>query len=137
MSFLPHQLPQLCHRRGSNSGNCTGEPHRPAAGQSEIIARTPRREPPQARRFDHLFTERSIVFAALEEGYYQLSGVRAGFSEARFGQRRNNGPGLPIFVPRDGLHFVELRLKRFGAITGRVLDENRVGMPGVQVLAYI
>jgi len=77
-----------------------------------------------------------FVFAALEEGHYQVSGVRAGFAEARFGQRRNNGPGSPIFVPRDGSHFVELRLKRLGAITGRMLDENRVGMPGVPVVAY-
>ncbi len=77
-----------------------------------------------------------FIFAPLEEGYYQLSGVRAGFAEARFGQRRNNGPGSPIFVPHDGSLFIELRLKRFGAITGRAVDENRVGMPGIRVVAY-
>ena len=77
-----------------------------------------------------------FAFASLEEGYYQITGVRTGFAEARFGQRRNNAPGSPIFVSRDGSIFIELRLKRFGAITGRAVDENHVGMPGIRVVAY-
>ena len=75
-------------------------------------------------------------FGPLEEGYYQLRANRAGFAEGRVGQRRNGGPGLPIFVPREGVQFVELRLKRLAIITGRTLDENRVGLPGVPVYAY-
>src|SRR6185436_6693297 len=77
-----------------------------------------------------------FVFTALDEGYYVLSGVRAGYAEAIYGQRRNAGPGTPVFIPRDGSLFVELRLKRFGAVAGRTLDENRAGLSAIPVIAY-
>jgi hypothetical protein len=72
-------------------------------------------------------------FAMLPEGHYQLVGVRAGFAETRFAPGRNTST---FFVPQDGAPFLELRLKRLGAITGRTLDENRVGLPGIPVVAY-
>jgi hypothetical protein len=39
-------------------------------------------------------------------------------------------------VTPDSDLFAELRMRRMGAISGRVLDENGVGLPGVTVLAY-
>ena len=77
-----------------------------------------------------------FAFGPLEEGYYQLSAVRPGFAQGRYGQRRNGGPGSAVFVSREGVQFVELRLKRLGLVTGRTLDENLVGLPGVPVFAY-
>jgi len=77
-----------------------------------------------------------FVFPQASEGYYILIGSRPGFAETRYGQRRNSGHGTPIHVPADGSQFVELRLKRFGAVAGRVTDENGVGLPGIPVLAY-
>jgi hypothetical protein len=93
---------------------------------------------------DHLTAVTSVIasrsglftFTALPEGYYQVSATRNGFAEARHGQRRNNAPGTPLFVGADGEQFVELRLKRFGVITGRTVDENRVGLAGIPVIAY-
>ena len=75
-------------------------------------------------------------FGALAEGYYQLTAARRGFADGKFGQHLGGGPGLPIYVKREGVQFPELRLKRLGVITGRTLDENGVGLPGVSLHAY-
>ena len=77
-----------------------------------------------------------FLFRDLPAGYYQLSATRPGFAEARYGQRRNHGSGSPILLDADTSQFIELRLKRLGAITGRVTDENGVGLPGIPVNAY-
>ncbi len=77
-----------------------------------------------------------FTFDGLPEGSYRIKATRAGFAEAHFGQRRFNAPGIPVFIAANGEHFAEIRLKRLAVITGRVLDENRVGLPGVPVVAY-
>ncbi|MEP7363162.1 MAG: carboxypeptidase-like regulatory domain-containing protein [Acidobacteriota bacterium] len=77
-----------------------------------------------------------FVFRDLTAGYYQIGATRPGFAEARYGQRRNNGSGAPILLDRDASQFIELRLKRLGAVTGRVTDENGVGLAGIPVSAY-
>jgi hypothetical protein len=43
---------------------------------------------------------------------------------------------LPVTVTNESNLFAELRMRRRGAITGRVLDENGVGTAGVPVVAY-
>jgi hypothetical protein len=77
-----------------------------------------------------------FLFRDLAGGYYQIGATRPGFAETRYGQRRNSGAGSPILLDQDGTKFIELRLKRLGAITGRVTDENGVGLPGIPVSAY-
>jgi len=77
-----------------------------------------------------------FVFHSLPEGYYLLFAARNGFAQAMYGQKQSNSPGMPIRVSADSVTFIELRLKRLGAINGKVLDENRVGLPGLIVLAY-
>jgi len=70
------------------------------------------------------------------EGLYLLSAVRESYYPAAYGQRRPEGAGAPIQVGKDTDFFTELRLRHLGAISGRVLDENRVGLPEVPVIAY-
>lgn len=70
------------------------------------------------------------------EGLYLLSAVRESYYPAAYGQRRPEGAGAPIQVTKDSDFFTELRLRRLGAVSGRVLDENRVGLPEVPVIAY-
>lgn len=77
-----------------------------------------------------------FFFSDLPSGYYQIGATRPGFAETRYGQRRNSGSGSPIFLDRDTSQFIELRLKRLGAVTGRIVDENGVGLPSVPVSAY-
>jgi hypothetical protein len=75
-------------------------------------------------------------FPNIPDGLYLLQTQREGFLPAAFGQRRPTGHGHPITVTRDSALFTELRLHRMGAITGAVLDENGIGLPRVNVVAY-
>ena len=120
------------HDQGHRAGNLTGLPL--ARTRLTLVRLEGDRLKPVAKVTSS--RDGQFIFGPLEEGYYQLSGIRAGFAEGRFGQRRNGAPGSPIFVPREGVQFAELRLKRLGIITGRTLDENRGGLPGVPVSAY-
>ena len=75
-------------------------------------------------------------FLSVPDGLYLLETQREGFLPAAYGQRRPTSYGTPIAVSRDSALFAELRLHRMGAITGTVLDENSVGLPRVNVVAY-
>ena len=77
-----------------------------------------------------------FAFENLPEGAYLVSAARDGYLTAYWGQKRPDTLGLPIDLKKDASLFAELRLPRLGAITGRVLDENRVGIAGVTVYAY-
>ena len=77
-----------------------------------------------------------FVFFNVPDGYYFLIATRNGYFPGAYGQRRPNGQGAPILVTKDSDLFAQLRMHRKGAITGRVLDENGVGIEGVPVVAY-
>jgi hypothetical protein len=76
------------------------------------------------------------AFPVIAPGFYLLVAVRDGYFPAAHGQRLPTGRGTPIPVTVESDFFSELRLRRKGAITGRVLDENGVASPGVSVFAY-
>jgi len=75
-------------------------------------------------------------FAGLPAGIYFLSAERRGFARLEYGQKGYGEPGTPIVLDERGNFSAVLRLKRLGVITGSVVDENQVGLPGVAVLAY-
>lgn len=77
-----------------------------------------------------------FAFPAVAPGMYFLTAVRSGYFPAGYGQRLPAGRGTPIQVTNDSTLFAELRARHKGALTGRVLDENGVGVAGVPVLAY-
>jgi hypothetical protein len=78
----------------------------------------------------------SFVFQNVPDGLYLLIATRDPYFPAAFGQRRPEGHGTPIEVTKDSDLFAELRMYRKGAVTGRVLDENGIGMEQVPVIAY-
>jgi Carboxypeptidase regulatory-like domain len=75
-------------------------------------------------------------FAAVPAGSYFLTASRTGFAPAQYGQKRWQAAGTPIVVGENDSFTVALRLPRFGAISGSVFDENDVGLPDYEVLAY-
>ena len=77
-----------------------------------------------------------FVFPSVPSGLYLLKVQREGYSPAAYGQRRATGQGTPIQVTPHSDLFAEFRMRRMGAISGRVLDENGIGLPGITVLAY-
>ena len=78
----------------------------------------------------------TFVFPNVPDGLYLLIATREPYFPAAYGQRRPDGHGTPIVVTKDTDFFTELRMFRKGAITGRVLDENGIGMEEVPVVAY-
>lgn len=75
-------------------------------------------------------------FASVPPGLYRLTAQRTGYFPIGYAQRRPTGQAKPISVTADSNTFAELRAHRLGAITGIVLDENSVGIPGTPVVAY-
>jgi hypothetical protein len=75
-------------------------------------------------------------FSGLPAGAYLVSSTRVGFAPAQYGQKQWKSAGLPLMLAENDTAAISLRLPRFGAIVGTVLDENDVGLPDHEVLAY-
>lgn len=81
-------------------------------------------------------TSGQFVFNHVPDGLWVLIVTRDSYFPASYQQRRPDGQGKPIQVTAESDVFTELRMFRKGAITGRVLDENGIGMEDVPVVAY-
>ena len=75
-------------------------------------------------------------FAALPAGAYLVLASHRGFAPAQYGQKRYKGSGVPVVLEESDTARVEIRLQRFGSISGTVLDENGVGLADHEVVAY-
>jgi protocatechuate 3,4-dioxygenase beta subunit len=78
----------------------------------------------------------AFTFESLAPGAYVLKASKRGFIPMEYGQKRWNSAGLPISLTSDASPFVTIRLPRYGAITGTIVDENDVGLSQQGVLAY-
>lgn len=75
-------------------------------------------------------------FLSVPEGLYILTATRSHYFPASYGQRLPGGAGTPLDVKEVSTVYVELHLRRMGAISGRILDENGIGMSEIPVVAY-
>ena len=78
----------------------------------------------------------NFEFYGLPAGAYLISASRRGFPPVQYGQKNWRAAGTPVVVAEDQSSFLNIRMPRFGAITGTVVDENDVGMPDHEVVAY-
>jgi hypothetical protein len=78
----------------------------------------------------------TFEFSALPAGAYILSAARRGFPPVQYGQKNWRAAGAPIPIAEDQSTFVTVRMPRYGGITGIVVDENDVGLPEHEVVAY-
>jgi hypothetical protein len=74
-------------------------------------------------------------FTGLSAGAYLLTSSRIGFATIQYGQKQWQSAGVPVVVTEND-SFAFIRLPRLGAISGTVLDENSVGLPDHEVVAY-
>ena len=75
-------------------------------------------------------------FTGLAAGAYLLTASRIGFATIQYGQRQWKSAGVPVVVGENDSFTLSVRLPRFGAISGTVFDENSVGLPDHDVVAY-
>ncbi|HUI57835.1 MAG TPA: carboxypeptidase-like regulatory domain-containing protein [Bryobacteraceae bacterium] len=78
----------------------------------------------------------AFEFPSLPAGTYLIAASRRAFAAVQYGQKRWNSSGTPIAVAESDSVVLNIRLPRFGSITGTVVDENEVGMPEYEVAAY-
>jgi hypothetical protein len=77
-----------------------------------------------------------FVFTGLAEGLYVVSGVRPAYAETVYVAKPGDSRTSLIRLRQEGEFFAEVRVKRLGVITGRIVDENRIGIPNINVVAY-
>lgn len=75
-------------------------------------------------------------FSGLPAGVYLLRAERDGYASYRHGEGVENGPGTPIVLGADDEFSTQIRLRKLGVVTGRVTDENQVGLEDLPVHAY-
>jgi hypothetical protein len=78
----------------------------------------------------------TFEFTGLPGGAYLVSAARQPFAPIQYGQKRWHAAGTPVLVEENGSVFLDLRMQRFGSISGYVGDENDVGLPDLDVVAY-
>src|ERR1039458_2829908 len=87
---------------------------------------------PQSVRAD-----RTGQFAfSVSTGMYLLRASRDGFAPFQYGQKEWKSAGKPMSVEQDGSLYLDIRLRRYAAISGTVLDENEIGIPDQQAIAF-
>lgn len=75
-------------------------------------------------------------FSSLAPGRYVIKVSRPGFMPVEYGQKRWNSAGAPLLLDDSAPAFLAIRLPRWGAISGTVVDENEIGLPEHDVVAY-
>jgi hypothetical protein len=74
-------------------------------------------------------------FVDLPAGAYLIHAARRGFMTAQYGQKNWRAAGQPVVLDKDQSTFLSIRLPRFSAISGIIVDENDVGLPEHEVVA--
>jgi hypothetical protein len=77
-----------------------------------------------------------FVLEDLAAGAYLVSASRGAFATTQYGQKQWKSAGLPVVLEAPQKMQIEIRLPRLGAITGKIVDENDVGLPEHDVVVY-
>jgi hypothetical protein len=75
-------------------------------------------------------------FPPVPGGAYIVSASRRNFGTIQYGQKDWRSAGAPVVIDETASAFLNIRLPRLGVISGRVLDENDVGLPNHVVVVY-
>ena len=78
----------------------------------------------------------SFEIATLHAGAYIVTASRQNFASVQYGQKDFRSAGLPVILEEVSSTFLNFRLPRLAAISGRVVDENDVGLPDHEVAIY-
>jgi large repetitive protein len=84
---------------------------------------------------------RTSVYGAFEleglpAGAYLVTASRRAFATTQYGQKQWKSAGLPVVLEEPQKIQIQIRLPRLGAITGKIVDENEVGLPEHDVVVY-
>ena len=74
--------------------------------------------------------------ATLRAGAYIVTATRPNFASVQYGQKDFRSAGVPVILEDVSATFLDFRLPRLAAVSGRVVDENDVGLPNHDVVIY-
>lgn len=131
ITLLLPVLAQAAVIRGSVVEHTTGKPLSRTTVAVQPIAGTAGNA--VSKRTDKLG---GFEFQGLAGGAYVVTFSRAGFAQAEYGQKEWNSAGYPIFLEEPAAAFLQVRLRRQGAISGTVLDDEDIGLPDHEVALY-
>jgi large repetitive protein len=77
-----------------------------------------------------------FLFPPMPAGAYLISAARRAFAPIQYGQKGWKSSGVPVVLQESEETTIRIAMPRFGAITGRIVDENDVGLPEHEVIAY-
>lgn len=117
--------------RGVVVENLTGKPLARAVVILQPIAGTP--GDTRSMRANSLG---GFEFELLAAGAYVLKASRKAFMPMEYGQKRWNSAGTPVVLRDEETAFLSVRLLRYSAIKGTILDENDIGLPDHEIAAY-
>lgn len=75
-------------------------------------------------------------FPPVPGGAYLVSAARRNYYTFQYGQKDWRSAGAPVVIDETASAFLPIRMLKLGVITGRVVDENDVGLPNHDVVAY-
>ena len=78
----------------------------------------------------------AFEFPPVAGGAYLLTASRRAFAPIQYGQKRWNSAGVPVLLEDSAATYLTIRLPRYGAVAGTVVDENEVGLPEHDVVVY-
>ncbi|MDR3698672.1 MAG: carboxypeptidase-like regulatory domain-containing protein [Candidatus Sulfopaludibacter sp.] len=78
----------------------------------------------------------SFEITTLRAGAYIVTASRQNFAPVQYGQKDFRSAGLPVILEDVSSTFLNFRLPRLAAISGRVVDENDVGLPNHDLAIY-
>jgi hypothetical protein len=116
--------------RGVVVENLTGKPLvRATVTVQEVGASTSGKDTARTDRF-------GAFSFSMQGGSYLVTASRPGFATAYYGQADWKAAGRPIVVEDVAAVFLNIRLRRLGAIIGAIVDENEIGLPEHEVVVY-
>lgn len=77
-----------------------------------------------------------FFFSPVPSGLYTVTATRLSYAPTLFRVKAEDMRTAVVEVSPHSDVFAQIRMKKLGVVTGRVLDDNKVGIPGVRVLAY-
>ncbi len=78
----------------------------------------------------------AFEFASMPGGAYLVLASRRSFAPTQYGQKQWKSAGVPVVLEDNATTFLNIRMQRFGSITGAVVDENDVGLQEHDVVVY-
>ncbi len=122
----------MCTIRGVVTDYSTGQP----LARTHLMANPISAITAKAQTSAYADESGAFTFPSLPPGVYYLAAERRHYARYEHGAANWDSRGTPIVLEPGASFFASIRLRKLGVITGRVFDQNQVGLEDHSVIAY-